>query len=354
MTDALGWVTDVYDAAYAEEKALECPTFSTDPLVYEVTEGPADQNPPTVSRVSLDSREVMIGGKLHVSWEVNDPDGVKSVSPIFKMVVDDSGDDHASVTVNTMRMTTSVDSVKGCDIPFYGAVDLGRYQIIALEVVDSLGNRAKVYDSAYVGSNSTACQTFPASDLTFEVTGSTSDPNPPAITDVSLSSKKIPVGKKLNISFNASDPDGVRMVDVRLCTPGFIEKPTTSVSSSSIQATYRDDSREGHIDIDFPTTRSMGSYEIEGFRILDNAGNETFVYSSAYAERNGKTGVRTFKVADASDVTFDVTAPLYAATKGDGQAYTKGGEGSLTFRFSGPMRRRKKSFNPSIYTRNAG
>lgn len=32
-----------------------------------------------------------------------------------------------------------------------------------------------------------------------------------------------------------------------------------------------------------------------------------------------------------------MTAPLYAATKGGGQAYTKGGGVGLTFRFSGPL-----------------
>ncbi len=337
VTDVLGWVTDVYDAAYAEDKEIDCPTFVTEPLEYEVTEGRADQNPPTVSKVSLDSHEIMIGGKLHVSWQVSDPDGVKSVSPILKEVTGGSGDDHASVTVNTIKFSNSLGTDKGCDIPFDGTVDLGRYQIIALEVVDSLGYRTTVYDSAYIGDNGSACQTFPASDLIFDVTGSANDPHSPVVTDVSLSSKVIPVGKKLRISFNVSDPDGVRMVDVRFCDPGFIENPSTSVSSTSIRATYGDDGRDGYIDIEFPTTRSMGSYEIEGLRVLDKAGHETFVYSSAYAERNGKTGVRTFDVDDAGDVTFDVTAPLYAATKGDGQAYAKGGGFGLTFRFSGPL-----------------
>ena len=74
VTDALGWVTDVYDAAYANENGLDCPTFTTDPLEYEVTEGPADQNPPTVSSVSLSSREVATGADLHISWTVADAD----------------------------------------------------------------------------------------------------------------------------------------------------------------------------------------------------------------------------------------------------------------------------------------
>ena len=81
----------------------------------------------------------------------------------------------------------------------------------------------------------------------------------------------------------------------------------------------------------------MGSFEIHALAVLDKTGHETFVYSSAYAKRNGKTDVRTFDVADAEDVTFDVVAPLYAATKGDGQTYAKGGEGGLAFRFSGPL-----------------
>lgn len=57
------------------------PTFTTDPLEYEVTEGPEDQNPPTVSSVSLSSREVATGADFHISWTVSDADGVRSVSP---------------------------------------------------------------------------------------------------------------------------------------------------------------------------------------------------------------------------------------------------------------------------------
>lgn len=42
-------------------------------------------------------------------------------------------------------------------------------------------------------------------------------------------------------------------------------------------------------------------------------------------------------MTSAEDVTFEVTAPLYAVTKGDGQSYKQGSNDGLTFRFSGPL-----------------
>lgn len=43
----------------------------------------------------------------------------------------------------------------------------------------------------------------------------------------------------------------------------------------------------------------MGSFEIHALAVLDKAGHESFVYSSAYAERNGKADVQTFDVGGA-------------------------------------------------------
>ena len=114
VTDSLGWVTDVYDTTYAEEKGLDCPTFTTDPLEYEVTEGPEDQNPPTVSSVSLSSREVATGADFHISWTVSDADGVRSVSPILRQGWENS-DDGCSVSSAYYHGGSSID---GFDLTF--------------------------------------------------------------------------------------------------------------------------------------------------------------------------------------------------------------------------------------------
>ena len=333
VTDALGWVTDVYDAAYANEKGLDCPTFTTDPLEYEVTEGPADQNPPTVSSVSLSSREVATGADLHISWTVADADGVRSVSPILQRGWEDT-DDGCSVSSAYYHGGSSID---GFDLTF-DSNRIGRHRLIGLSVTDGLGFETDVYESSYARANGISGATFSVADpseLCFEVTGSAIDRNPPTVSGVSISAKRVPVGGVLRIYCNVDDPDGVKSVSPILGDPGYVEDPNTAKTRKTLSCSY--DAARGYVEIEFPTSLSMGSFEIHALAILDKTGHETFVYSSAYAERNGKTGVQTFDVTDARDVNFDVVAPLYAATKGDGQAYAKGSTGGLTFRFSGPL-----------------
>lgn len=333
VTDSLGWVTDVYDAAYAEEKGLDCPTFTTDPLEYEVTEGPADQNPPTVSAVSLSSREVATGADFHISWSVADPDGVRSVSPILRRGWEDT-DDGEAVSSAYHHGGSSAD---GFDITF-DSNRIGRHRLVGLSVTDGLGFETDVYENSYARANGISGATFSVADpseLCFEVTGSAIDRNPPTVSGVSISAKRVPVGGVLRIYCNVGDPDGVKSVTPILGDPGYIEDPNAAKARKTLSCSY--DAAGGYIEIEFPTSLSMGSFEIQALAVLDKTGHETFVYSSAYAERNGKTGVQTFDVDDAGDVTFDVTAPLYAATKGDRQAYAKGGGVGLTFRFSGPL-----------------
>ena len=333
VTDSLGWVTDVYDAAYAEEKGLDCPTFTTDPLEYEVTEGPADQNPPTVSAVSLSSREVATGADFHISWSVADPDGVRSVSPILRRGWEDT-DDGEAVSSAYHHGGSSAD---GFDITF-DSNRIGRHRLVGLSVTDGLGFETDVYENSYARANGISGATFSVGDpseLCFEVTGSAIDRNPPTVSNVSISAKRVPVGGILRIYCNVGDADGVKSVSPILGDPGYIEDPNAAKARKTLSCSY--DAAGGYIEIEFPTSLLMGSFEIQALAVLDKTGHETFVYSSAYAERNGKTGVQTFDVDDAGDVTFDVTAPLYAATKGDRQAYAKGGGVGLTFRFSGPL-----------------
>lgn len=333
VTDSLGWVTDVYDTTYAEEKGLDCPSFTTDPLEYEVTEGPEDQNPPTVSSVSLSSREVATGADFHISWTVSDADGVRSVSPILRQGWENS-DDGCSFSSAYYHGGSSID---GFDLTF-DSNRIGRHRLIGLSVTDGLGFETDVYESSYARANGISGATFSVGDpseLCFEVTGSAIDRNPPTVSNVSISAKRVPVGGILRIYCNVGDADGVKSVSPILGDPGYVEDPNSLKTRKTLSCSY--DAARGYIEIEFPTSLSMGSFEIQALAVLDKTGHETFVYSSAYAERNGKTGVQTFDMADAKDVIFDVTAPLHAVTKGDGQTYSKGSEGGLAFRFSGPL-----------------
>lgn len=225
VTDALGWVTDVYDEAYAKEKGLDCPTFTTDPLEYEVTEGPADQNPPTVSSVLLSSKEVATGADFHISWAVADADGVRSVSPILQQGWEDTNDG-CSVSSVFYHEGSSID---GFDLTF-DSNRIGRHRLIGLSVTDGLGFETNVYESSYARANGISGATFSVADpseLCFEVTGSAIDRNPPTVSGVSISAKRVPVGEVLRIYCNVGDPDGVKSVSPILGDPGYVEDPSS-------------------------------------------------------------------------------------------------------------------------------
>lgn len=323
VTDSLGWVTDVYDTTYAEEKGLDCPTFTTDPLEYEVTEGPEDQNPPTVSSVSLSSREVATGADFHISWTVSDAGGVRSVSPILRQGWENS-DDGCSVSSAYYHGGSSID---GFDLTF-DSNRIGRHRLIGLSVTDGLGFETDVYESSYARANGISGATFSVGDpseLCFEVTGSAIDRNPPTVSNVSISAKRVPVGGVLRIYCNVGDADGVKSVSPILGDPGYVEDPNSLKTRKTLSCSY--DAARGYIEIEFPTSLSMGSFEIQALAVLDKTGHETFVYSSAYAERNGKTGVQTFDVDDAGDVTFDVTAPTVCRHQGRRAGVCKGRRG---------------------------
>ena len=97
----------------------------------------------------------------------------------------------------------------------------------------------------------------------------------------------------------------MKSVSPILGDPGYVEDPNSAKARKTLSCSY--DAARGYIEIEFPTSLSMGSFEIHALAVLDKAGHESFVYSSAYAERNGKADVQTFDVDDAGDVTFDVT-----------------------------------------------
>ena len=185
-----------------------------------MTEGPEDQNPPTVSSVSLSSREVATGADLHISWTVSDADGVRSVSPILRQGWENS-DDGCSVSSAYYHGGSSID---GFDLTF-DSNRIGRHRLIGLSVTDGLGFETDVYESSYARANGISGATFSVGDpseLCFEVTGSAIDRNPPTVSNVSISAKRVPVGGILRIYCNVGDADGVKSVSPILGDPGYV------------------------------------------------------------------------------------------------------------------------------------
>ena len=144
-----------------------------------------------------------------------------------------------------------------------------------------------------------------------------------------------PRRRVLRIYCNVGDADGVKSVSPILGDPGYVEDPNSAKARKTLSCSY--DAARGYIEIEFPTSLSMGSFEIHALAVLDKAGHESFVYSSAYAERNGKADVQTFDVDDAGGRHLRRDRPAVCRHQGRRAGVYKGGGVGLTFRFSGPL-----------------
>ena len=126
----------------------------------------SDPNPPNISNVTISATTVTAGSTLHVGYDVEDPDGVRSVTPIVESVSDGTDDGHG-VSV-CLAFTSKGDTVDGFDIPTSPDDRPLRYRVIGLSVIDALGWVTDVYDAAYAEDKEIDCPTFVTKPLEYE------------------------------------------------------------------------------------------------------------------------------------------------------------------------------------------
>lgn len=133
----------------------------------------SDPNPPSISNVTISATTVTAGSTLHVGYDVDDPDGVRSVTPIVESASDGTDDGHG-VSVRH-AFTSKGDTVDGFDIPTSPDDRPFRYRVIGLSVTDALGWVTDVYDAAYAKDKEIDCPTFVTEPLEYEVTEGPAD-----------------------------------------------------------------------------------------------------------------------------------------------------------------------------------
>ena len=74
----------------------------------------SDPNPPSISNVTISATTVTAGSTLHVGYSVDDPDGVRSVTPVVEVVVD--GDDGGQGNSSRLAFQSTGDTTTGFDI----------------------------------------------------------------------------------------------------------------------------------------------------------------------------------------------------------------------------------------------
>ena len=135
----------------------------------------SDPNPPSISNVTISAMSVTAGSTLHVGYDVDDPDGVRSVTPIVEVVVENDAGDHG--TSSRLAFQSTGDTTAGFDIHTSPSDRLRKYRIIGLGVTDSLGWVTDIYDASYAEEKGLDCPTFTTDPLVYEVTEGPADQN---------------------------------------------------------------------------------------------------------------------------------------------------------------------------------
>ncbi|MFR2031588.1 MAG: hypothetical protein ACLS3M_09510, partial [Collinsella sp.] len=107
----------------------------------------SDPNPPSISNVTISATTVTAGSTLHVGYSVDDPDGVRSVTPIVEVLVENDTGDHG--ISSRLAFSSTGNTTAGFDISTSPSDRPCRYRIIGLGVTDSLGWVTDVYDTTY-------------------------------------------------------------------------------------------------------------------------------------------------------------------------------------------------------------
>lgn len=74
----------------------------------------SDPNPPSISNVTISATTVTAGSTLHVAYSVDDSDGVRSVTPIVEVIVENDVGNHG--TSSRLAFSSTGDTTTGFDI----------------------------------------------------------------------------------------------------------------------------------------------------------------------------------------------------------------------------------------------
>ncbi len=376
FTDGSGYVTQIYDAAYAASNGIEGATADLSALTWEIVDpsgqtgkddagqdpdpeptpepeptpdpdqkpdgdvndgsdqdSDPDPNPPTLISASVDKASATVGDTVTVTYDISDLEGVNSVYLDITMV-DPSITPNSGGSSNETTSSSSWDSTTKTSYFITSTTDAGRRWVYCLRVTDQAGHVTRIYDATYARSHGISGATADLSALTWEVLVHGDDPNPPLVMSTSVDKPKIIAGDTVTISYDVFDADGVSWVEAEVgrLSPSYIPDGTAwdsayedPIYQSSTCMTYRIDSNTG-----------AGRRWVYSLTVTDKAGWTNTIYDETYAKAQGIEGI----TADLSSLTWEVIdsadVPAYSVTDGEGVKYEKGSDYGISICFDGP------------------
>ena len=293
----------------------------------------ADPNPPSVASASVDKAKVAVGDAVTVSYDIEDADGVSSVSVSY-------GDEDPSVEPDnddvhpTAWKASTADTSRSSTFGVTSRDAAGRRWVYSLTVTDKAGWVTTIYDAAYAKTRGIDGPTADLSALTWEVLEHGDDPNPPSVASASVDKAKVAVGDAVTVSYDIEDADGVSSVSVSYGDEDpSVEPDNDDVHPTAWKASTADTSRSSTFGV---TSRdAAGRRWVYSLTVTDKAGWVTTIYDAAYAKTRGIDG----PTADLSALTWEIVAPSeippYSVLDGEAAKYEKGVESGVSFHFSG-------------------
>ena len=294
-----------------------------------------DPNPPVLSSISVDRAVASVGDTVRISWDIQDADGIESAGVHFSLQ-DPSTIGSGPLELPEYIKSLGADATKGFDYRVRSTNAPGKRWVVGVTIYDKAGYETTIWDPTYAEKMGSEGPTFDMSAAVFEIVENTGDPNPPAISSISVDRAVASVGDTVRISWDIQDADGIESAGVHFS----LQDPSTIGSGPLELPEYIKslgaDATKG-FDYRVRSTNAPGKRWVVGVTIYDKAGYETTIWDPTYAEKMGSEGPTFDMSAAVFEVVDPASIPIYSVLEGNSSVYVPGSNAGLSFRFDGPL-----------------
>lgn len=292
-----------------------------------------DPDPPRLISASVNKTELGVGDTLTISYDIADPDGIKSVSLIIEhpksgIIVRDVTGEHATEYTSTLIQSTT---------------ESGTYKVIGYKVTDGKGFVSSIISNKYKSedpSDATWNDPFYGKTIfedirviSYTITIS-ANPNPPQFISASVKKMVCHAGGSVGISCDIQDENGISAIAMVMLDPS--GKKTVLRQGVMIPD-------EQMVSMVITPNDAPGLYKVIGYRVSDKKGYVASfidkVYKNSMTWESTTYGTCTF--SSLPSVSFLVAdgskADSYRITEGAAPVIEKGTDTSHTFRIDGDL-----------------
>ena len=143
----------------------------------------AADNPTSVISVSISANKVTVGDTVTISYDVEDADGVASVSPVVT-TCDPKVKRAEGSSYSSMAFRATGDTSSSFQIRITSSTSPGTYYVVGLTVQDKVGYETTFYDADFAANYGVDGPTIDLSDIYYEVASLKGDVNDNGVVNI--------------------------------------------------------------------------------------------------------------------------------------------------------------------------